>query len=153
MSAERMDEQFERWDRLSDRLFGEPSDVGSAEAEELLSAAGLDPQGFKNRLCHKMLKRAEEYSRVGRPLPPLLRQAIEELRPDQAEGSSVSSKAQVVITRLLKEIEELPKRLSGGVMPTFSAAYRNKKELSARDKRVLDRVAEDLRKSNQDGKR
>lgn len=150
-----MDEQFEQLDRLSEGLLGDPSEVGSIEAEELLQAAGLDPRKLKNRLCQRMLKRAEEYSHAGRPLPPLLKQAIEDLRPDRDKrvaANSAPATARLAVTRLLQEIAELPKRLSGGVMPTFSAAYRNKKELTARDKKVLDRVAEDLRGRKRDGK-
>jgi hypothetical protein len=155
MRSDRMDEQMARLLRSSEAIFGEAAEAEPAEAEELLRAAGIEPETLKIRLCQKMLKRAEEYSRAGRSLPPLLKQAVEDLRPDRdkkAEASSLPSTARLAVTRLLKEIEELPKRLSGGVTPALSAAYRNKKELSARDKKVLDKVAEDLRKRNKDGK-
>ena len=155
MSTKPFDERLARLNKLSERVFGEAAEVEPAEAEELLNAAGIDPRRLKNQLCHKMLKRAEEYSRAGRPLPPLLKQAIEDLRPDRdkrVEASSLPSTARLVVTRLLKEIEELPKRLRGGVMPVFSAAYRNKKELTVRDKKVLDKVAYDLRRPKRDGK-
>jgi TPR repeat protein len=149
MSTERMDQQFAKLNALSDRLFGEAAEVGGTEAEQLLRSAGIDPEGLKGGLYQRMLERGEKYSKAGLPLPPLLRQALGDLRP-AAEHSepdvTMARTAKLAIARLFEQIRGLPKLLDGGFTPTFVAAYRNREELSARDKLLLDDVTEDLRK-------
>lgn len=98
-----------------------------------------------------MLDRSEEYSRAGKPLPPLLRKALDDLRPvpdGEPDEGAVSRAARLAITRLLREIRNLPARLNSGFTPAFTAAYRNRTELSVRDKKVPDEVTEDLRNNS-----
>ena len=149
MSAEWMDERDTGLERLSERLFGEAEEVESAEAEILLKTAGIDPDRLKGTLYQRMRERSDEYSAAGRPQPPLLQQALEDLRPfsDWSESeSAITRTARLAVARLLQEIRELPKLLNAGTNPVFMAAYRNRKELSTRDKDILDEVAEDLRR-------
>lgn len=145
MSAEHKDAQDARLEMLSNRLFGEPAEVEPAEAEELLRAAGVDPTRLKSDLYQRMLERSESYARAGKPLPPLLSQALRDFQPiaEPVEGK-LDRTARLIMTRLLEEIRELPKLLAAGTTPQFTAAYRNRKELSGRDLRVLDQAAEDL---------
>ncbi len=149
MKTELHDQRFARLNRLSESLYGDATEVEPAEAEELLRTAGIDPARLKGALYQRMLERSRTYSETRRPLPPLLRQALEDLRP-VSEGSKtetpVARTARLAVTRLLSQIRELPKLLNSGLTPQFTAAYRNRKELSVRDKQVLDQVAEDLRK-------
>lgn len=149
MSSERTDARFGPWSGMSDRLFGEPAEVDSFEAEDLLKTAGIDPAKLRGALYQRMLERGEEYSRAGQPLPPLLKQALKDLqsRPEASHPESAMARtARLAIARLLQEIRDLPKRLDAGWTPAFTAAYRNQTELSARDKKTLDGVTEDLRK-------
>lgn len=149
MKTELPDQRLARLNRLSEVLFGEASEVDPAGAEELLRTAGIEPERLKGALYQRMLERSKKYSGGGRPVPALLRQALKDLEPipagSQTEGT-VARTARFTMTRLLAEIRELPKLLNTGLTPQFTAAYRNRKELSARDIRVLDGVAEDLRK-------
>jgi hypothetical protein len=148
MSAEQMDNRITRLNTLSERLLGEPGEVEYPEAEELLKTAGIDPARLKGTLYQRMLERSEGYSSAGKPLPPLLRKALDDLRPipdRKPDETTLSRTARLAITRLLREIRELPARLNAGFMPAFTAAYRKRTELTARDKKVLDEVTEDLR--------
>jgi hypothetical protein len=147
MSTERTNQHLVRWNSLSERLFGAAADVTAAEAEELLKTAGIDPTGLKDSLFQRLLERAERYSGAGRPVPPVLQRALEDLQPAsgrKVEEATVSRTAQLAIARLLREIAELPERMSSGIAPTFTAAYRDRKELSARDNKILDEVAQEL---------
>jgi hypothetical protein len=96
-----------------------------------------------------MLEQSEIYSGSGKPLPPLLQKALEDLRPSQAEGESVSSLMETAsrhVVQLLNEVKNLPKLLDMSGPLTFMAAYRKRAELSVRDKETLDTIAEDLRR-------
>jgi hypothetical protein len=152
MSLERMDEQLARLNSLSERLFGDATEVEPAEAEELLRSAGIEPAKLKDDLYQRMLERSEAYTRSGQPPPALLTQALEDLqghRDGSANESTSIETANIAIANLLKEIGELPRLLGAGVFSlSFTAAYRNRRELSTRDKMILDGVAEDLRKKN-----
>ena len=144
MSAERMDEQLARLTRASEGVFGEPAEVDAAEAEELLQAAGIDPARIKANLYARF---QEKYSEAGTPLPPRVRQALEDLRPGAnagGEGSVLARAAKLHVDRLLAEIKNLPNLLKMGGTPAFTAAYRNRTELSAHDKKVLDKIADEL---------
>jgi hypothetical protein len=150
MSAEQINQRIKRWNTISERLFGEAEEMETAEAEELLKAAGIEPALLKASLYQKMQERSETYAGTGRPVPPLVRKALEDLRPPPArpdrEDTGASRTARLAIQHLFDEIAALPQRLSAGFVPVFTAAYRNRTELSARDKKTLDKIARDLRK-------
>ncbi len=150
MSLDRMDKQLARLNSLSERVFGEPAEVDPAEAEQLLRSAGIDPARLKDALYQRILARSEKYSRAGQQFPPVFTEALEDLRPDSEknanETTSLIRTASLDIAQLLREIGELPKLLGAGVTPSFTAAYRNRTELSARDKVILDGVAEEFGK-------
>jgi len=140
---------------LSEDLFGDPNEVDSREAQELLRAGGIEPNELKSALYQRMLERAETYSDKGEKVPSLLKQALEDLDPRAAEPENESDIAQTsrdAVSRLLAQIKELPALLAGHSLPVFTAAYRTKKGLSDRDQKLLDEVAENLRKGA-DGKR
>ena len=149
MSAELFNEQIARLNKLSERVFGDAADMERTEAEELLRTVGIDPEALKDTLYQRMRERSETYVNAGQSLPPLLRQALEDLRPSSeqsVEETTVARTARRTVARLMKEIRELPKLLDAGFTPAFTATYRVKEELSARDKKVLDGIADDLRK-------
>lgn len=152
MSAEPMNERIVRLNTLSGRLFGDPGEAEYAEAEELLKTAGIDPARFKDSLYQRALEQSEKYPSSGRPVPPLLQKALDDLRPRGPERKSeetvATRKARSAIARLLREIADMPERLNAGFLPAFTAAYRNRTELSAHDKRLLDKIAEDCEKKS-----
>lgn len=150
MSADSSDKKIARLNSLSDRVIGGLAEVDASEAEELLRTAGIDPLQLKENLYLRMIERSKMFSAAGKPLPPLLQKALEELRPSQAGGESVSSLAETArrhVVQLLKEVEKLPKLLDRSETLTFMAAYRMRAELSVRDKETLDNIAEDLRRN------
>jgi ATP-dependent Clp protease ATP-binding subunit ClpA len=149
MSPQPFQERLGRLNRLSEALFGAAADVERAEAEELLKAAGLDLEQLKRALYRRLRERSEKHVAAHQPLPPLLRQALEDLAPiadQRGEETPLARTARLAVARLIKEIRALPTLLNGRLTLEFSAAYRNKKELSARDKKLLDSVADELRK-------
>ena len=91
MSPERVEDRIVRLSTLSERLFGEPAEVETAEAEDLLKTAGLDPEALKNFLYQRALERSETYFRTGKPQPALLRKALEELRPGKERNGGNST--------------------------------------------------------------
>lgn len=135
--------------RLSEALLGDPTEIETAEAEELLKGAGLDPDVLKASLYRRMRERSGTYTAAGRPVPPLIEKALEDLRPPAAERDREDKPefrmARLAIQQLLREIRELPQRLGAGFVPAFTAAYRNRTELSDRDQKTLDKIAEVLR--------
>ena len=150
MSGEHMDERLLR---LSDALLGDPAEMETAEAEQLLKAAGIDPARLKSSLYRRFEVERERYRNAGRPVPPMLQRALDDLESGEdrkSEQSAESRAARQAIARLLAEIAELPKRMNAGFAPAFTAAYRNRTELSDRDKETLDKIAEDLRRKTLD---
>jgi hypothetical protein len=146
MSGENMDERLLR---LSEGLFGEPAEIETAEAEELLKAAGIDPARLQESFHQRFHDERERYRKAGHPVPPLLEKALADLRSraeQEPEESAESRTARRTIARLLQEIAKLPDRLNAGFQPAFTAAYRNRTELSDRDKMTLDRITADLKK-------
>jgi hypothetical protein len=150
MSAPVFDERLGRLNKLSDGVFGEAAEVDSSESEELLRAAGIDPDQLKGAMYQRMRETGREYSEAGKPLPPLLKRALEDLQPPAArhlDENDLARTAEAVVARLLEEVRNLPSLLlDGHFTPVFTAAYRKKKQLSPRDKKLLDDVADELQK-------
>lgn len=149
MSAEDVEKQFARWSAFSDELFGEADEIDIAEAEELLKAAGVDAVRVEENLYRRMLAHREKHMGDGKPVPELLEQAIRDLQPGagpQDDESHLLRTVRLHVKRLLTEIKNLPKVLETGKTPAFTAAYRNRSELSVRDKKTLDKIAAELRK-------
>jgi hypothetical protein len=150
MSEEQVEKQIVRLSAFSDGVFGEAGEIGIAEAEELLRAARIDPSRLKGNLYEKLQEKSEGYSKVGKPLPPRLRQALDDLQP-KAEAdtreSPLGRTAKLHVQSLLAKIRNLPHLLEVSGAPAFTAAYRNRTELTARDKQVLDIIADELRRN------
>jgi hypothetical protein len=149
MSIERIEERIARLNRLSDGIFGEPDEVETVEAEELLKSVSIDPARLKRSLYARFQEQSERYRNTGKPLSPLLRQALEDLRPEvneSGEESPLARTATLHVKRLLTAVKNLPRLLEMNAAPVFTAAYRKRTELSVRDKKILDKIAEDLRK-------
>ena len=116
---------------------------------ELLDAGGLDPGILKTNLHRRALQLREQCDRMGQNPPHLLERMIGDLASPTTsqESDGVVSVERQWIIKLLNDIRQLPQRLHAGFEPSFSNAYRNKKELSAADKKMLDRIAEEMKQS------
>jgi hypothetical protein len=132
---------------LSDNLFGAPNEMDLAEAEDLLRAAHIVPGELKARFHARFDALAKAHAAKGERVPALLKQALADFRPGVRESRAereLVREAQVSIRHLLQQANQLPQLLANLPRLTLSAAYRNKQELSQRDKTLLDEVAEDL---------
>jgi hypothetical protein len=149
MKTEVHDQRLARLNRLSEGLLGDAAEIEPAEADELLRTAGIDPARLKSNLYARFQERSEKYASAGKPLPPLLRQGLEDLQPavdPNGEESPLSRAAGLHVKRLLMAIKNLPGLLEMNTAPVFTAAYRKRTELSVRDKKALDGVTAHLRK-------
>ena len=132
---------------LSNRLFGEAVEMDFAEGEDLLSEAGVEPDVFLRRVSDKLRTRAETHGRQGNPSAILFEKAIGRLRAaatSAREKTELTEEAKSVIQRLFERIRLLPEALEGKISLSFSAAYRKKKDLSEKDKSLLDAVAREV---------
>ena len=140
---------------LSDCLSGRPSEIDAAEAEELLRAGNIDPQELKARFHQRFDILAREYAAKGRRLPPLLKQALADLRPglrSSRKERELAREARSSIRRIIEQVRRIPVLLEKAPILTFASAYRKKKGLSERDKKILEEVAQDLGKPSKDRK-
>jgi hypothetical protein len=138
---------------LSDRILGDPKEIDAAEAEELLLAANVDATELKARFHRRFDNLAKAYAAKGQRVPPLLKQALADLRPGLSHSRAereLLREAQTAVRHLLKQAKQLPQLLTKIPNLTLAAAYRNKKELSEHDKKLLDDVARNIenRKKN-----
>jgi hypothetical protein len=147
----RTDSFAERMDRLtciSDNLFGDAAEMDALEAESLLRAGGIDPDALKSRLYQRLHRQAQNHKRGGKPLSQRFTEALDDLRPLTPLQNEIEivRQAKTTVKRVIERAKLLSKLLEGQDAPTFTMAYRNKKELTDRDKEILDSVAEEQRK-------
>jgi hypothetical protein len=132
---------------LSDRILGDAKEIGAAEAEELLLAANIDATERKARFHRRFDNLARAYAAKGQRVPRLLKQALADLRPGLSHSRAereLLREAQTAVRQLLKQAKQLPQLLTKIPKLTLAAAYRNKKELSEHDRKLLDDVARDI---------
>ena len=126
------------------------------EAEELLRAANIDPQELKARFHRRFDNLAKAYAAKGQRVPPLLKQALADLRPGVSHSRTereLLREAQTAVRHLLKQAKQLPQLLAKVPNLTLAAAYRSKKNLSERDRRLLDEVVQRLESRKKNVKR
>jgi len=101
-----------------------------------LRRAGIDPEDVKARLYRRFDALAKEYAAAGRPVPALLKQALSDLRPAYwfPKGKNTSSPSRAAIRSVIDHAQRMQERLARLPRVTLATAYRNKKELSERDK-------------------
>jgi hypothetical protein len=133
---------------MSDALFGAPENMDLANAIEDLKAVGIEPEGLCIRMYDKLCTEAQAYRLRREEVPPLLKKALESLRPntvpartqvelDRRATSTVSGIVAAVKARLTRTAN-----LSG---LRLSPSFRNKKsEKSAKDQQIIDRLENEL---------
>ena len=132
---------------LSDRILGSPQEIDVTEANELLQAAGQEPEELKARFHQRFDRLAKDYAAKGQRVPPLLKQALADFRPGLAHSSAerkLFREAQSAVRQLLKQVKQIRELLEKTPSLTFAAAYRKKKDLSERDQNILDEIATNL---------
>ena len=140
---------------LSDRVLGSPSEIGAAEAEDLLRAVNIDPQELKAEFHRRFDALAKEHAARGERVGRLLKQALADFRPGVSYSRperELLREAQTAIRQVLRQAQQLPQLLRQLPDLTLATAYRKKKELSEHDRKLLDEIAEQLRNRGKDRK-
>jgi hypothetical protein len=137
-----------RLKKLSESLLGGADEIDYAEADQIIGAAGASVSSVKANMYARLYKQAQEYWKAGNTLPPLLKKALDDLRPITEPARSekeLQNQAQVRVEGIVEQIKAIFSVLQVKE-PEFVAAYRNKGEISDTDKRTLDEITQDLRK-------
>jgi hypothetical protein len=133
--------------KLSEAVFGGPEAINQEEARELLRSAGIDPDTMADAVYARLYKRAQGYWMANKPLPPLLKKAIEDLRPSTAPPRSeqeMTTQAKARIERVMEQ-SRLPQLWMQSALPEFRpSAYRGRKKLSKKDESTLEGIAKRL---------
>jgi len=143
------EESRNRINRLSEALFGTPDEIGEEEAEQLLSEAGLDSEAINDRLYKRLYAEAQQFWMANKELPPLLKKALEDLRPLSApprNESELARQAKAGVERIVEKAKLLASALVPDAPLEFSESYRNKQGLTDKDRNSLDAVQEQLKR-------
>jgi hypothetical protein len=143
------EETRNRINRLSEALFGVPDEVGEEEAEQALREAGLDTEALQERVYQRLYAEAQQYWMAQKDLPPLLKKALDDLRPLSAPPRTEAELARQAKTSV-ERIVEKSKLLASALVPdaplTFAESYRNKQGMTEADRKSIDAVQEQLKK-------
>jgi hypothetical protein len=142
-----IEERRSRLNKLSEGLFGGAEEINHDEARDLLRTAGIDADRIADAVYARLYKRAQEYWMAQKPLPPLLKKAIEDLRPSTASPRNEKEMATQAKSRIERVVEESrhPHAWMQSTTPEFRpSAYRGRKKLSKKDESALDEIAKRL---------
>jgi hypothetical protein len=142
-----IEDRRSRLNKLSEAVFGGPEEISREEACELLRSAGLDADTIADGVYARLYKQAQGYWMANKPLPPLLKRAIEDLRPSTAPPRNEKEMATQAKARIERVIERSrhPQLWMQSTTPEFRpSAYRGRKKLSAKDESALDEIAKRL---------
>jgi hypothetical protein len=143
------EEARNRINRLSEALLGTPDEISEEEAEQLLSEAGFDTEGLNERIYKHLYAEAQQYWMAKKDLPPLLKRALEDLRPLSSpprNEAELARQARAGVSRVIEKAKLLASALAPDAPLTFAESYRNKQGLTGADRKSLDTVREQLRK-------
>ncbi len=143
------EESRNRIKRLSEALFGAPDEIGEEEAEELLSEAGLDCEAINDRMYKRLYAEAQQLWMAKKELPPLLKKALEDLRPPSApprNESELARQAKASVERIIEKAKLVASALVPDAPLEFAESYRNKQGLTEKDRKSLNAVQEQLKK-------
>jgi predicted metalloendopeptidase len=143
------EEARNRINRLSEALIGVPDEIGEEEAEQALCEVGLETEALQERVYQRLYAEAQQYWMAQKDLPPLLKKALDDLRPLSARPRTEAELARQAKTSVERIIEKA-KLLASALMPetplTFAESYRNKQDLTETDRKSIDAVQEQLKK-------
>jgi hypothetical protein len=138
----------ERLDRMSAALFDAPEDMDLVDAVEDLKTVGIEPEELCIRMYEKLCLEAQAYRLRQEYVPPLLKRALEDLRPSTVPPRTqveLDRQANSTVSRIVEAVKgrfNLPSDLSG---LTVSPSFRNKKaENAAKDQQIIDRLENEL---------
>ena len=143
------EESRNRINRLSEALFGTPDELGEEEADQLLSEAGVDSEAVNDRVYQRLYAEAQKFWMAKKELPPLLKKALEDLRPLSAPArneSELARQAKAGVERIVEKAKLLASALVPHAPLEFSESYRNKQGLTEKDRNSLDEVQQQLKR-------
>ena len=143
------EETRNRINRLSEALFGAPDEIGEEEAEQALCEAGLDTEALQERMYQRLYAEAQQYWMAQKDLPPLLKKALDDLRPLSAPPRTRRNwpvKRRTSVERIVEKAKLLASALVPEAPLTFAESYRNKQDLTETDRKSIDAVQEQLKK-------
>ncbi len=126
-------------------LIGSP-EAAESELSSELEAVCVDAEEIQNAVFARLRAVAtQKYSSVGRDLPPLMREALQQMRPPSVEEVSIQRTARAAsrVQGLLSSLKDATSRFSQPLI--LAPAYRNKQEGdSEEDEELLRFHQEDL---------
>jgi|HubBroStandDraft_6_1064221.scaffolds.fasta_scaffold39863_4 hypothetical protein len=141
--------QNERLDRMSEALFGAPENIELVDAVEDLKTVGIEPEELCSRMYERLCVEAQAYRMRRENVPPLLKKALESLRPNTAPPRTqmeLDRRASSTVSQILDAVKArfiLPSNTLSGL--TLSTAFRNKElEKSTKDQQIIDRLENEL---------
>lgn len=143
------EESRNRINRLSEALFGTPDEIGEEEAEQLLSEGGLDPEAINERVYKRLYAEAQQFWMAKKELPPLLKKALQDLRPLSApprNESELARQAEAGVERIVEKAKVLASALVPDAPLEFAESYRKKQGLTEKDRKSLNAVQEQLKR-------
>src|SRR5580704_12956520 len=134
--------------KISDALLGQPEEIGPEEAEELLRVVEFNIDAVSANVYRRLYKEAQQYWIAGKTLPPLLKRALDNLRPltePARNEQELGKQAKARVERIVEEANVFP-LMSQTQAPQFQVfAYRKKTELTKKDRSLLDEIAEEMK--------
>lgn len=139
-----------------DALFGREEDLTDAELDEELDACGIDPGELQANVHKQLLDYANHHYRtLDKDVPENLEMALRSLRPPSAaeKAKAAMRSAENLVGSFLDTAKAKSSSLLSHAMPVQARqpqfAFRNKKELSAADKDLLQSEQEDVDSSEE----
>ena len=146
----------ESFEESLDLLFGQESDLTDEELDEELEACGIDPAELQADVHKQLFDYAtHHYRTLDKDVPENLEKTLRALRPPSAaeKAKAVAKTAENLVSSLLDTAKTKSAELLGTTLPTQTRqpqfAFRNKKELSASDKDLLQSEQEDVDSSEE----
>jgi hypothetical protein len=140
--------QNERLDRMSEALFGAPETMDLVDAVEDLKAVGIEPDELCVRMYDRLCIEAQAYRLRREEVPPLLKRALENLRPNTLPPRTqveLDCRASSTVSGIVDAVKARLSRTTNLTGFTLGASFRNKKsEKSARDQQIIDRLENEL---------
>ena len=137
-------------------LFGREEDLTDAELDEELDACGIDPAGLQANVHKQLLDYANHHYRtLDKDVPENLEKALRALRPPSAAEKTKAAvrSAENLVGSFLDMAKAKSSELLSHALPVQTRrpqfAFRNKKELSAADKDLLQSEQEDVDSSEE----
>ena len=143
------EESRNRIKRLSEALFVAPDEIGEEEAEQLLNDSGLESEAVSELVYKRLYSQAQEFWMAKKEIPPLLKKALEDLRPPSApprNESELARQAKAGVERIVEKAKSVASALVPDAPLEFAESYRNKQGLTEKDRKSLNAVQEQIKK-------